>query len=101
MSPKSRKRDQKIKKWRETSVYPVFFCVWPLYNTGDEIGSKAPQHVLKQAEMQPEIARVQSFGAKSGAIAAKPHASGGLGIKNFARKGPASPLSQQFKTHKT
>ena len=32
---------------------------------------------------------MQRFGAKSGASAAKPHASRGLRAKNFARKGPA------------
>ena len=54
------------------------FRLWPFYPTGINIGSKRPQHVLKHAEMQSETRRVQSFGAKFEASAAKPHASGPL-----------------------
>ena len=78
MSSKSRKWDRKIKK----SLAQLFsfsrFRLWPFYPTGINIGSKQPQHILKQDEKQSEIRRVQSFGAMSGASAAKPHASGGL-----------------------
>ena len=75
------------------------FRLWPFYPTGINIGSNRPQHVLKQAEKQSETRRVQSFGAKSGASAAKPHASGGLCAKNFARKGPtlAGPQPSSLK----
>ena len=70
------------------------FRLCPFYPTGINIGSKRPQHVLKHAEKQEETRRVQSFGAKFGASAAKPHASGELRAKNFARK---EPQAQQFK----
>ena len=65
------------------------FGLWPFYRTGINIGSKRPQPLLKHAEKQSETRRVQSFGAKSGASAAKSHASGGLRAEKFARKGPA------------
>ena len=65
------------------------FRLCPFYPTGINIGSKRPQHVLKHVEKQAETQGVQSFGAKFGASAAKPHASGELRAKNFARKGPA------------
>ena len=52
---------------------------------------KAAQHVLKHAEKQSETRRVQSFGPKSGASAAKPHANGGL-----AQKWASAPPAQQF-----
>ena len=64
------------------------FRLCPFYPTGINIGSKRPRHVLKHVEKQAETRRVQSFGAKFGASAAK-HASGELRAKNFARKGPA------------
>ena len=67
----SEKRDQKnIEKLVQNFR---FFCflLWPLYNTGDKIRSKGPYHVLTQAELQQETQRLQSFGAKSGASAAK------------------------------
>ena len=65
------------------------FRLCPFYPTGINIGSKRPQHVLKHVEKQAETRGVQSFGSKFGASAAKPHASGELRAKNFARKGPA------------
>ena len=72
MSPKSEKRDQKNqKKIAQVSRFSSFL-VWPLYDTGDKIRSKGPEHVLKQAELQPATPRVQSFGAKSGASAPSP-----------------------------
>ena len=43
-----------------------------LYLIGINIGSERPKHMLKHAEKQSETRRVQSFGAKSGARAAKP-----------------------------
>ena len=58
MSLKSRKRDQKNSKKLAQNFRFSCFLVWPLYNT-------------EQAELQPETPRVQSFGAKSGASAAK------------------------------
>ena len=89
MSPKSRKWDQKIKKLSaDFPFFRVFVC-GPFYPTGINIGSKRPQLLLKHAEKQSETRRVQSFGAKSGASAAKPHGSGGLRAKDFARKTPA------------
>ena len=67
MSPKSRKRDQKIKKHQ---IFRFFsFRLWPLYPTGINIGSKRPQLLLKHAEKQSETRCVQSFGAKSRASA--------------------------------
>ena len=51
--------------------------------------SKRPQNALKHAEKQAETRRVLSFGAKSGASAAKPHTSGGHRAKIFVRKKPA------------
>ena len=65
------------------------FRLWSFYPTGINIGSKRPQLLLKHAEKQSGTRRVQSFGAKSGASAAKLHASGGLCAKNFAHKEPA------------
>ena len=48
--------------------FPSFrFC--PFYPTGVNIGSKRPRNVLKHAEKQAETQRVQSFGAKSEALA--------------------------------
>ena len=47
------------------------FRLCPFYPTGINIGSKRPQHVLKHVEKQAETRRVQSFGAKFGASAAK------------------------------
>ena len=61
------------------------FRLCPFYPTGINIGSKRPRHVLKHVEKQAETRRVQSCGAKFGASAAKPHASGELRAKNFAR----------------
>ena len=69
LSPKSRKRDQKIKKNSAQIFRFSSFRLWPFYPTGIKIGSKWPQHVLKHAEMQSETRGVQSFGAKSGASA--------------------------------
>ena len=62
------------------------FRRWPLYPTGINTESKRPQLLLKHAGKQSETRRVQGSGAKSGAGAAKPHASGGLRAKNFERK---------------
>ena len=81
MAPKSKKRDQK--KLAQNFRFSCFL-VWPLNHIGNN-----PWHVLKQVELQPETPRVQSFGAKSGASATKPHASGGLRAKIFVHKGPA------------
>ena len=55
---------------------------------------KAAQFLLKHAEKQSETRRVESFGAKSGASAAKPHASGERRAKNFARNGHALAAPQ-------
>ena len=74
MGLKNQKKNQK-KIERSFSVFPVFVCgpFIPLVSSLD----------LKHAEKQSKTPRVQSFGAKSGARAAKPHASGGLRAKNF------------------
>ena len=80
-------------------IFPFSFVPPPFYPTGINIGSKRPQHVLKHVEKQAETRRVQSFGAKSGDSAAKPHANGGLRAKNFAPKGPVlvSPQPSSFR----
>ena len=88
MSPKSRKWEQKFKKNWVQIFHFSSFRLWPFYPTGINIGSKRPQLLLKHAEKQSETRLVQSFGAKSGYSAAKPHASGGRRAKNFARKRP-------------
>ena len=62
------------------------FRFWHFYPTGVNIGSKRSQNVWKHAEKQSETRRVQSFGAKSGANAAKPHASVEVHAKNCSHE---------------
>ena len=60
---------------------------------------KVAQHDLKHAEVQSKTQGVQSFGAKSGASAANPHAGGGFRAKKLCAQGAraSGPPAQQFK----
>ena len=68
------------------------FRLWPLYPTGIKIGSKCTCNVFELTEMQSGTRGVQSFGAKSGASAAKPHASGRLRARKFAPQPSSSNI---------
>ena len=75
------------------------FRLCPFYRTGINIGSNRPQHVLKHAEKQAETRRVQSFGAKFGASAAKSLASGELCAQPSSLKIHLKALMLLFRTH--
>ena len=71
LSPKSRRQDQKSKKFSANFPF-LSFRLWPPYPTGIKVGSKWPWQVFKHAEMQAGTRGVQSFSAKCGEASVPP-----------------------------